>query len=246
MRRRRRNFLVHQLIAEFMGTALMIIFGVGVHCSSVLKGTKYRGSGHIFSITTWGFGISVALFIFGNVCINPAMVLEQCLLGNIAWSLFIPYSVAEVLGGVVGSVIVWIMYADHFKASTDEISPIKIRNLFCTAPAVRNLPRNFFVELFDTFIFISSILAISEIKTPGIVPIGVGLLVWAIGMGLGGPTGFAMNLARDMGPLIAHAILPIANKADSDWQYGIIVPGIAPFVGATIAAWFMHGFFGIN
>lgn len=146
------------------------------------------------------------------------MVLEQCLLANIAWSLFIPYSVAEVLGGVVGSVIVWIMYADHFKASTDEISPITIRNLFCTAPAVRNLPRNFFVELFDTFIFISSILAISEIKTPGIVPIGVGLLVWAIGMGLGGPTGFAMNLARDMGPLIAHAILPIANKADSDWQ----------------------------
>ncbi len=128
------------------------------------------------------------------------------------------YSVAEVLGGVVGSVIVWIMYADHFKASTDEISPITIRNLFCTAPAVRNLPRNFFVELFDTFIFISSILAISEIKTPGIVPIGVGLLVWAIGMGLGGPTGFAMNLARDMGPRIAHAILPIANKADSDWQ----------------------------
>lgn len=133
-----------------------------------------------------------------------------------------------------------------FKASTDEISPITIRNLFCTAPAVRNLPRNFFVELFDTFIFISSILAISEIKTPGIVPIGVGLLVWAIAMGFGGPTGFAMNLARDMGPRIAHAILPIANKADSDWQYGIIVPGIAPFVGAAIAAWFMHGFFGIN
>lgn len=236
----------HQLIAEFMGTALMIIFGVGVHCSSVLKGTKYRGSGHIFAITTWGFGISITLFIFGNVCINPAMVLAQCLLGNLAWSAFIPYSIAEVLGGVVGSVIVWIMYADHFKASTDEISPITIRNLFCTAPAVRNLPRNFFVELFDTFIFISGILAISEIKTPGIVPIGVGLIVWAIGMGLGGPTGFAMNLARDMGPRIAHAILPIANKADSDWQYGIIVPGIAPFVGAACAAWFMHGFFGIN
>ena len=102
-----------------------------------------------------------------------------------------------------------------FKASTDEISPITIRNLFCTAPAVRNLPRNFFVELFDTCIFISSILAISEIKTPGIVPIGVGLLVWAIGMGLGGPTGFAMNLARDMGPRIAHAILPIANKGSN-------------------------------
>ena len=88
-----------------MGTALMIIFGVGVHCSSVLKGTKYRGSGHIFAITTWGFGISIALFIFGNVCINPAMVLAQCLLGNLPWVDFIPYSVAEVLGGADGSVI---------------------------------------------------------------------------------------------------------------------------------------------
>ncbi|MGO1322608.1 MAG: MIP/aquaporin family protein, partial [Lactiplantibacillus plantarum] len=165
--------MIHQLLAEFMGTALMIIFGVGVHCSEVLKGTKYRGSGHIFAITTWGFGITIALFIFGNVCINPAMVLAQCILGNLSWSLFIPYSVAEVLGGVVGAVIVWIMYADHFAASADEISPITIRNLFSTAPAVRNLPRNFFVEFFDTFIFISGILAISEVKTPGIVPIGV-------------------------------------------------------------------------
>lgn len=237
---------LHNLIAEFMGTALMIIFGVGVHCSSVLKGTKYRGSGHIFAITTWGFGISIALFIFGNVCINPAMVLAQCLLGNLPWTSFIPYSVAEVLGGVVGALIVYVMYADHFKVSADEISPITIRNLFCTAPAVRNLPRNFFVEFFDTFIFISGILAISEVKTPGIVPIGVGLLVWAIGMGLGGPTGFAMNLARDMGPRIAHALLPLPNKAPSDWQYGIIVPGIAPFFGAAVAAWFMHGFFGIG
>ena len=238
--------MLHQLVAEFMGTALMIIFGVGVHCSTVLKGTKYRGSGHIFAITTWGFGITIALFIFGNVSINPAMVLAQCLLGNLPWVDFIPYSVAEVLGGVAGSVIVWIMYADHFKASANEISPITIRNLFSTSPAIRNLPRNFFVECFDTFIFIAGILAISTVKTPGVVPIGVGLLVWAIGMGLGGPTGFAMNLARDMGPRIAHAILPIANKADSDWQYGILVPGIAPFLGAALAAWFMHGFFGIN
>ncbi|MFL2028903.1 D/L-lactic acid transporter LarD [Loigolactobacillus zhaoyuanensis] len=237
--------MLQRLIAEFMGTALMIIFGVGVHCSEVLKGTKYRGSGHIFAITTWGFGITIALFIFGDVCINPAMVLAQCLLGNIKWVFFIPYSVAEVLGGVVGAMIVWVMYADHFKASEKEISPITIRNLFATAPAIRNLPRNFFVEFFDTFIFISGILAISTVKTPGIVPIGVGLLVWAIGMGLGGPTGFAMNLARDMGPRIAHALLPIKNKANSDWQYGILVPGIAPFVGAAGAAWFMHGFFNI-
>ncbi|TPR19260.1 D/L-lactic acid transporter LarD [Apilactobacillus timberlakei] len=238
--------MIHELIAEFMGTALMIIFGVGVHCCTVLKGTKYRGSGHLFAITTWGFGITISLFIFGNVCINPAMVLAQCLLGNLPWIDLLPYSIAEVLGGIVASIIVWVMYADHFKASENEISPVTIRNLFSTSPGIRNLPRNFFVEFLDTFIFISGILAMSAIKNPGVMPIGVGLLVWSIGMGLGGTTGFAMNLARDMGPRIAHAILPIANKADSDWQYGIIVPGIAPFLGAACSALFMHCFFGIN
>lgn len=222
--------VIHQLLAEFMGTALMIVFGVGVHSDEVLKGSKYRGSGHLFSITTWGFGITVALFIFGDVSINPAMVLAQCVLGNIPWMMFIPYSVAEVLGGVVGAIIVYIMYTDEFKASEGNIDPVAVRNIFSTAPGIRNLPRNFFVEFFATFVFIASIIAITQIKTPGIAPIAVGLLVWAIGMGMGGPTGFAMNLARDMGPRIAHAILPIKNKADSDWQYGIIVPGIAPFV----------------
>lgn len=236
--------VIHQLLAEFMGTALMIVFGVGVHSDEVLKGSKYRGSGHLFSITTWGFGITVALFIFGDVSINPAMVLAQCVLGNIPWMMFIPYSVAEVLGGVVGAIIVYIMYADEFKASEGSIDPVAVRNIFSTAPGIRNLPRNFFVEFFATFVFIASIIAITQIKTPGIAPIAVGLLVWAIGMGMGGPTGFAMNLARDMGPRIAHAILPIKNKADSDWQYGIIVPGIAPFVGGLCAALFMHGFFG--
>ncbi|KRM30924.1 hypothetical protein FC83_GL001485 [Agrilactobacillus composti DSM 18527 = JCM 14202] len=229
-----------------MGTALMIVFGVGVHCDEVLKETKYRGSGHIFAITTWGFGISIALFIFGNVCINPAMVLAQCVLGNIPWAHFVPLSLAEVLGGIIGAVIVYIMHADHFKASEGDIDPVVIRNIFSTAPGIRNLPRNFFVEFFATFVFIASILAISEVKTPGIVPIAVGLLVWAIGMGMGGTTGFAMNLARDMGPRIAHAILPIKNKANSDWQYGILVPGIAPFLGGLCAALFMHGFFGIS
>ncbi|MSD83278.1 glycerol transporter [Lactobacillus curvatus] len=237
--------MIHQLLAEFMGTALMIIFGVGVHSDEVLKGSKYRGSGHLFAITTWGFGITVSLFIFGDVSINPAMVLAQCILGNVSWAMFIPYSVAEVLGGVVGAVIVYIMYADEFKASEGNVDPVAIRNIFSTAPGIRNLPRNFFVEFFATFIFISSIIAITQIKTPGIAPIAVGLLVWAIGMGMGGPTGFAMNLARDMGPRIAHALLPIKNKANSDWQYGIIVPGIAPFVGGLCAAIFMRSFFGI-
>lgn len=237
--------MIHQLAAELMGTALMIIFGVGVHCDEVLNNTKYHGSGHLFAITTWGFGITTSLFIFGDVCLNPAMAFAQFLLGNMNFGTFILTSIAEVLGGIVGALIVYVMYADQFKLSAGKIDPDKIRNIFSTAPAVRNLPRNFFVEFFATFVFLSSILAISHVHaadSAGIVPIAVGLLVWCIGMGLGGPTGFAMNLARDMGPRIAHAILPIKYKASNDWQYGILVPGIAPFVGAIAAAIFAKTF----
>lgn len=109
--------MLHSLIAEFLGTALMILFGVGVHCDEVLTKTKYHGSGHIFAITTWAFGISVTLFIFGGVCINPAMALCQAILGMIPWSNFIPYCIAEFLGALFGSLVVYVMYADHFKAS---------------------------------------------------------------------------------------------------------------------------------
>ena len=237
--------MLHQLLAEFMGTALMIIFGVGVHCDVTLKDTKYHGSGHLFAITTWAFGITVSLFMFGNVCINPAMVLAQCILGNLPWTMFIPYSLADVLGGIFGAIIVYIMYKDHFDASDGEVDPVAIRNIFSTSPGIRDLPRNFFVEFLATFIFIAGILAIVATKATAGVDIGVGLLVWAIGMGLGGTTGFAMNLARDMGPRIAHAILPIKHKADNDWQYGILVPGIAPFLGAACAALFAKAFYGM-
>lgn len=179
------------------------------------------------------------LFIFGGVCINPAMALTQAILGMIPWSYFIPYTIAEVLGGVVGAVIVYIMYADHFKESEGSIDPIAIRNIFSTNPNLRNLPRNYFVETFATFVFLTSILAIVH-GYDSMSPIAVGLLVWAIGMGLGGTTGFAMNQARDLGPRLAFQLLPIKNKANNDWQYGLIVPGTAPFVGSILAAAFVR------
>ena len=236
--------MFQHLTAEFLSTALMIIFGVGVHCDEVLKNTKYRGSGHIFAITTWGFGITIALFMFDGVCMNPAMVLAQCILGMIPWSCFVPYSLAELLGAFVASLIIYIMYADQFKASENEVDPIAVRNIFSTNPIIRNLPRNFFVELFATFIFISATLMIAT-KYKSMLPIGVGLLVWAIGMGLGGPTGFAMNQARDLGPRLAFQVLPIKNKANNDWQYGLLIPGLAPFVGDAVSAMFVHLYFGI-
>ncbi|MGO3591090.1 MIP/aquaporin family protein [Leuconostoc falkenbergense] len=239
--------MIHQLLAEFMGTALMIILGVGVHADEVLNRTKYHGSGHIFSITTWGFGIAMVLFIFGDVYINPAMALAQYILGNIDLPYFIIVSFVEIFGAVIGSLIVYVMYADQFKLSEKDIDPVIVRNIFSTAPAIRNLPRNFFVEAFATFIFLTGILSISAHAggVPGMVPLGVGFLVWAVGMGLGGTTGFAMNQARDMGPRIAYTIIPWQKRTTSDFKYGLLVPGIAPFIGAIFAALFAKFYLGI-
>ena len=233
------------LLAECLGTALMIVFGVGVHCDEVLNDTKYHGSGHLFAITTWGFGITATLYVFGGVCINPSMTLAQAVLGRLPWHLVVPYCIAQVAGGFLGALLVYLCYADHFTASAGKIEPVRVRNIFSTSPGIRNLPRNFFTEFLATFIFIASILAITRLHNPAIEPVLVGLLVWAIGMGLGGTTGFAMNLARDMGPRLAHAVLPIKNKADNDWQYGFLVPGIAPLLGGVCAAFVMRMFMGM-
>ena len=216
--------MLTKLLCEFGATALMIIFGVGVHCDTVLKGTKYQGSGHMFAITTWSFGISVCLFVFGGaVCMNPAMVLAQCIVGLVPWSSCIPLMIADMLGGFVGAVIAWLMYADEFKASEGVVDPIAQRNIFSTILAAASRAGENVLML----------------------AICVGLIVWAVGMGMGGITGFAMNQARDLGPRMAYQVLPIKNKADNNWKYGLLVPGIAPFVGAALAALFVHGFLGM-
>ncbi|MCT3470813.1 aquaporin family protein [Lactobacillus delbrueckii subsp. bulgaricus] len=234
---------MHNLLNEFLSTGLMILFGVGVHCDDVLNKTKYHGSGHIFAITTWSFGITACLFIFGGVCMNPATALCQAILGIIPWSSFIPYTLAEFAGAFAGALLAYFMYADHFKASEDTINGVASRNIFSTNPNLRNLPRNWMVEMIATTIFFSGILAIvAKFEKFGFAPLLVGLLVWAIGMGLGGTTGFAMNQARDLGPRLAYQILPIKNKANNDWQYGLIVPGTAPFAGAVLAAMFVKYF----
>lgn len=205
--------MLTKLLCEFGATALMIIFGVGVHCDTVLKGTKYQGSGHMFAITTWSFGISVCLFVFG------------------------------------GAVIAWLMYADEFKASEGVVDPIAQRNIFSTNPTTEgtNYARNFFCEAICTFVFISAILAAASRAGENVLMLAicVGLIVWAVGMGMGGITGFAMNQARDLGPRMAYQVLPIKNKADNNWKYGLLVPGIAPFIGAALAALFVHGFLGM-
>ena len=234
---------IHLLSSEFMGTALMIIFGVGVHCDDVLKKTKYAGTGHLFAITTWAFGITVTLFIFGGVSLNPAMALAKVVLGLLPAEQWLFISIAEFLGAFAGAVIVWFMYADHFTTSEGQVDGIAIRNIFSTNPNCRNLPRNYFVEAFATFIFLTAILATEQVNKDQLNII-VGLLVWAVGMGLGGTTGFAMNQARDLGPRLAYQVLPIKNKVNNDWQYGLLVPGTAPFIGAVAAALFVRYYLG--
>lgn len=236
--------MTHQLLAEVMSTALMIIFGVGVHCDDVLKKTKYAGTGHLFAITTWAFGITVCLFVFGGVSMNPAMALLKLLLGKLTIAQFFPIAIAEMIGAFLGALIAYFMYADHFKASEGQIDGVAIRNIFSTNPNCRNLPRNYFVEAFATFIFLTSIM-VAEHANEELLPFTVGLIVWAIGMGLGGTTGFAMNQARDLGPRFAYQILPIKDKVNNDWQYGLLVPGTAPFVGAVLAFFFIRYFLGI-
>lgn len=237
--------MLHSVIAEFLGTALMILFGVGVHCDEVLVKTKYKGAGHTFAITTWSFGITVVLFVFGGVCINPAMAFCQYLLGLLTLQQFIVYAIAEMAGAFCGALLSYVMYADHFKESEGKINGISIRNIFSTNPNCRNLPRNYMVEVIATAVFLSGILAIVH-DSDLIMPIGVGLLTWAVGMGLGGTTGFAMNQARDLGPRLAYQLLPIKNKVNNDWAYGLIVPGTAPFVGAIIAAAFVRFYLHID
>jgi glycerol uptake facilitator protein len=234
--------MITPIVAEFLSTALMILFGVGVHCDTVLNGTKYHGSGHLFAITTWAFGISVCLFVFGGVCMNPAMALAQCLLGLVDWSMFVPYVIAEMAGGFAGAVISWFMYADAFRASEGKVDGVAIRNIFSTNPLINDRPRSFFIEAFDTTIFLAGILCISHWGGDNLllVAICVGLLVWAIGMGLGGMTGFAMNQARDLGPRLAYQVLPIKGKVDNNWRYGLVVPGLAPFVGSFLAVALVH------
>ena len=148
-----------------------------------------------------------------------------------------------------GAVIAWLMYADEFKASDGVIDPVAQRNIFSTNPTTEgtNYARNFFCEAICTFVFISAILAAASRAGENVLMLAicVGLIVWAVGMGMGGITGFAMNQARDLGPRMAYQVLPIKHKADNNWKYGLLVPGIAPFVGAALAALFVHGFLGM-
>jgi glycerol uptake facilitator protein len=229
-------------LGEFMGTLVLILLGDGVVANVLLKKSKGENSGWIVIATGWGMAVVAGIFTamaFGSpgAHINPAITLTVALLsGN--WSNVVPFWTAQILGAFTGAVLVWMTYLPHWKVTPDAAAKLAI---FCTAPAIRNLPANLLTEIIATtclivvgFSFGSKAVSASGLPA-GFGPSLWGILVWALGLSLGGPTGYALNPARDFGPRIAHAILPISGKGNSDWGYAL-VPIVGPLIAAGIGA----------
>ena len=238
-------------IAEFIGTALLVTLGNGVVANVVLARTKGNNSGWIVITAGWALGVFVGVFssqAFSGAHLNPAVTVAMAVGGKFATSKVMGYLLAQLLGGIAGGALVFAFYREHFKATADADGKLAC---FCTAPNIRNLPQAFFCELVGTFFLVFPVFLMSDAKiqlplsgggsseviiglgTLGALP--VGLLVFAIGLSLGGTTGYAINPARDLGPRLAHALLPIPGKRDNDWSYAWI-PVAAPLLGGLLAA----------
>jgi len=231
-------------MAEFIGTMLLILLGDGVVANVLLKDTKGNNSGWIVITTAWGLAVFVGITVAGpysGAHLNPAVTIGLAIAGKFAWANVLSYITAQMLGAMCGAFLVWVMYYDHFKRTNE---PESVLAVFCTGPAVRNYVSNIASEIIGAFVLIFVVFYVTgaEIK-PTKVPIGLGsvgaipvaFLVWVIGLSLGGTTGYAINPARDLGPRIMHAILPIKSKGTSDWAYAWI-PIIGPVIGGVIAA----------
>lgn len=225
-------------IGEFIGTALLIVLGDGIVANALLDKTKGNNGG-LISIT-FGWAIAVFTGVFTSVTLggsghlNPAVTIAMASINKLDAALVLPYILAQFAGALVGATIVWLAYKNHFDSTTNSDSKLAV---FCTGPAIRNPFFNTLTEIIGTFVLVFGALLMSNpehsLGTLNALP--VALLVLGIGLSLGGPTGYAINPARDLGPRIAHFILPIPNKRDSDWAYSW-VPVIGPVIGALIAA----------
>lgn len=226
-------------LAEVIGTMILILLGDGVVANVVLNKTKGNNSGWIVITTGWGLAVFVAVYITGGISgahINPAVSLGLALQGPgvFGWGDLIPYWVAQVIGAFIGAVLVWLAYYKHWEG-TDPGGQLAV---FSTGPAIRSYGWNFLTEVIGTFMLMFGVLGITggDGNVIGsLSALTVGFLVWSIGLSLGGPTGYAINPARDLGPRIAHQILPLPGKGPSDWGYGWI-PVVAPLVGAAIGS----------
>lgn len=239
-------------VAEFIGTALLILLGNGVVANVVLQRTKGNNGGWIVIAAGWGMAVFVAVLCvadYSGAHINPAVTLGLAAAGTFGWDLVPAYVLAQMLGGVCGAAIVYLFYRDHYHVTEDADAKLAT---FCTSAAIRSPGWNLFSEIVGTFVLVFAVLLISDptLLLPGSVvgqeqqvqiglgslgALRVGLVVFAIGLSLGGTTGYAINPARDLGPRLAHAILPIPGKRDSDWAYAWI-PVLGPLLGGVAAA----------
>jgi glycerol uptake facilitator protein len=233
-------------LAEFIGTMMLIILGDGVVAGVLLRESKAENSGWIVICFGWGMAVAIAVYAviaISGAHINPAVTLGFASVGLLPLADVPGYIIAQMLGAFVGGVIVWLAYLPHWEQTAD---PGLKLGVFCTAPAIYNTVANLITEIIGTAVLVFGVLGIvgnaqqlpqggADLFTFGIVPLLVGLLVLGIGLSLGGPTGYAINPARDLGPRIAHAVLPIAGKGPSDWGYSWI-PVVGPIIGGLIGA----------
>ncbi|MBG9754344.1 aquaporin family protein [Lysinibacillus sphaericus] len=229
--------------AELVGTMILILFGGGVVAGAVLNKSKGFGGGWIVITFAWGLGVAMAAYAVGGISgahLNPALTIALATIGNFPWADVPSYIAAQMIGAFLGATLVYFMYLPHWQATAD--ADVKLAP-FSTMPAIKHPLSNLLSELIGTFILVLGILALgTNTITDGLNPFLVGLLIIVIGMALGGPTGYAINPARDLGPRIAHFILPIAGKGDSGWSYAWI-PVVGPIIGGTFGALFFQQIF---
>ena len=223
-------------VAEFFGTMILILLGNGVVAGVLLKGSKSENAGWLTIVLAWGLAVTLAIYAVGRISgahINPAVTIGLWAAGDFSSDLVAGYILAQLAGAFCGAVLVWLHYFPHWKATED--AALKLAAFSC-APAIRTTIPNLISEIIATTVLITALLFIGANKfADGLNPLVVGALVTSIGLSLGGTTGFAINPARDLGPRIAHAVLPIAGKGTSDWNYSWI-PVVGPLIGALLGA----------
>jgi glycerol uptake facilitator protein len=231
-------------IAEFIGTMILILLGDGVVAGVLLRNSKAENSGWVVITLGWGMAVAMAVYSVGWISgahINPAVTIGVATIGLLEWAQVPGYIIAQFLGAFTGAVLVWLAYLPHWRETAD---PGLKLGVFCTAPAIYNRVANLVTEIIGTAMLVFGVVAIlntftaggKELAWGGLFPLLIGLLVLAIGLSLGGPTGYAINPARDLGPRIAHAVLPITGKGGSDWGYSWI-PVVGPIIGGILGAW---------
>lgn len=230
----------NNFVSEMVGTGMLILFGDGVVAAVLLNRSKAQNGGWIVITTGWAFAVMIGVFAaaYSGAHINPAVTIGFATAGDLPWGDVPTYLAGQFAGAFIGAVLVYLAYLPHWRATEEQGLKLAV---YCTGPAIRNVGANLVTEFIGTFALVFGVYAIFTVGgtagdlSAGLGPLLVGFLVWGIGLSLGGPTGYAINPARDLSPRIAHAVLPIAGKGSSDWEYSWI-PVVGPIAGGIVGA----------